>query len=353
MSNPQFNTTWIQPIAPESFDDPDHGLIYKRINAGLPGIKTNIHNICEVPFFTVNVDLKSRVFICGCDGWLPFPVGSVDNFSTFEEIFNSPQAKKIQNSIIKKEYEFCDIRYCGIQIKERKSPENLINLSITMDTSCNYSCPSCRERLIFINDKKLLEEKINYGKIIYNWLKTTDKNVLIEFAGGEPFASLAYTELIDMYSVLPNVMFMFRTNGSLIKSNKKMIDKIANRIKRWEISIDAGSKDVYEKVRRGGKWHQLLENLSYLKTLPGIKAASFVIQSDNIDDMIPFIKLCDQFNMGVNFDLVQDWGTWHNFDEHCTHYKSNSLYNKFVENVKLIKTQYPKINVERLEQWID
>lgn len=351
MNKPQYNTTWIQPTRPATADDPDYDLKYKRKNAGLPSIKSDIVNHCAVPFYSVNVDLKGRVFICGCDGWVPFSVGQATDFSTFEEIFNAPQSKLIQNSVIKKEYEFCDVRYCGINVKGKKNPGNLIDLKLQLDTSCNFTCPSCRERMIFINDKNLIEEKIYYGKTIFNWLKTTDKKVMIEFAGGEPFAGVVYPALIDLYSELPNTFFVFRTNASLIKSNKKLVDKIASRIQQWHISIDAGSKEVYEKVRKNGKWNQLIENLDYLKTLPGNKSASFVIQSDNLIDTISFIKLCNRYNLKPVLDLVQDWGTWHNFDEHCVHLNSHSMYPQFVSIVKQIKEKH-LINTDHLDQWI-
>ena len=40
-------------------------------------------------------------------------------------------------------------------------------------------------------------------------------------------------------------------------------------VKSCEISIDSASKDIYEnKVRLGGKWDDLIENLKYIATLP-------------------------------------------------------------------------------------
>lgn len=352
MSKPQYNTTWIQPEPPPSMADPNHDLIYKRNNANLPSIKTGILNHCAIPSFTINVDLKGRVFICGCDGWLPFPVGNITDFKTIDDVFRSDQAKLIHDSISKKEYAFCDIRYCGINHGNKDAPDNLIDLRITFDTSCNFSCPSCRERIIFIKDKELLEEKFVWGKIIYDWIKSTDKTVMVEFAGGEPFTSLVYSELIDLYAELPNILFVFRTNASLLKANKNQIEKIKDKIKYWTISIDAGSKEVYEKVRSGGKWNQLLENLGFLQAMPMVKVATFVIQSDNVTDIVPFIELCKKFNLRPSFDLVQDWGTWHNFEEHCVHYKSHPLHNKFADIIAQVKLQYPRVNVKHLEEWI-
>ncbi len=352
MNKPNFNTIWIQPEPPPDIDDPSHDLIYKRNNANLPSIKTGILNTCEVPLYSINVDLKGRVFLCACDGWLPFPVGMVTDFKTISEVFDSPQAKLIHESIEKKEYEYCDVRYCGINHGSKVAPDNIVDLKITFDTSCNFSCPSCRERLIFLKDKELLAEKIAWGKQIYQWASTTDKTVLVEFAGGEPFSSLVYSELIELYSELPNVLYVFRTNGSLVKTNQALVEKIKNKINQWIISIDAGTKEVYEKVRRGGKWSQLLENLEYLRTIPGTKTAIFVIQSDNLVDVLPFIELCNSFNLYPSFDLVQDWGTWHNFDEHCVHYADHPMHGMFVETVANIKKQYPRINTKKLEDWI-
>lgn len=329
--NNKFNTTWLQPQRPDNYDDPNHDLIYKRKVQGVPSIKTHITNSCTVAWNSITIDEKGRVFTCACDGHVPFPVGYVQDFATFDEIFSSPQAKLTQHSILKKEFEYCATKFCGVESADRSYYEGKIYLAIQIDISCNLSCPSCRERLIFLNDQDILDSKFKLAEIMYTWISNTNKDVVIEFAGGDPLASLVYLKMMELFSASPNVKFQIRTNGLLLKTHlTKFGDKIKDKIISMSVSIDAASEETYEFVRRGGKWVQLLDNLEYLTSL-NIENVSgnFVIQRDNINDVIPFINFCKQYNLIPSYWVVQDWGTWPNFEEHCVHLPTSPHYEEF------------------------
>ena len=78
-------------------------------------------------------------------------------------------------------------------------------------------------------------------------------------------------------------------------------------------------------------------------------AGNFVIQRDNIDDIVPFVGLCKKYNLNPNFWVVQDWGTWHNFEEHCVHLPTSPYYQEF-------KTAVAKLDLmnihHNLSNWI-
>ena len=75
-------TTIDQPAG--YLDDIDHDLKYHRKNNKLPSDKINISNSCNIPLATINIDHKGRVFLCSCDGWLPFSIGHVTDFSSID-----------------------------------------------------------------------------------------------------------------------------------------------------------------------------------------------------------------------------------------------------------------------------
>ena len=63
-----------------------------------------------------------------------------------------------------------------------------------------------------------------------------------------------------------------------------------------EISVDAGSKEVYEKVRRGGDWNKLIENFEFISTLeiPHF-GLSMVVQDSNYKDIPKLIEIRDKY----------------------------------------------------------
>lgn len=345
---PTFNTTWVQKQKPLNFDDPNHDIVYKQKAQNVPSIKTHITNSCTVAWNSVTIDEKGRVFTCLCDGYVPFPVGNVEDFKSFNEIFSSPQALLTQESIVKKEFKYCATQFCGVESSNKSYRRGNIYLGINLDVSCNLSCPSCRERTIFINDKEILDNKLRLAKIIYSWIISTDKTIIIELAGGDPFVSLVYIDMIELFANADNAKFQIKTNGILLESHLGKFS--SDRIHSMSISIDAASADVYERVRRGGKWIQLLDNLEYLKST-NIKnvVGNFVIQRDNVGDIIPFVDFCQQYNLIPNYWVVQDWGTWINFEEHCVHIPASPYYQEFKQAVSTLTS----MNVyHNLNNWL-
>lgn len=324
----KFNTTWIQPQKPDNFDDLDHDLKYKRDIYNLPIVKQGIIKKCKYPWNSVTVDHLGRVFVCRCDGWLPFSVGHVLDFSSLEDIFNSVEAKKIQKSINDKTYEFCAIDICDLAT--HSDDDDYIDLNLTIDTSCNLSCPSCRERLIFINDNTLLSEMMSWIEKISTWVNQSDRKINVRYGGGDPFASLIYKKTFELFSKNTNVIFNLMTNGLLIKNNIQYINNLLDRM-QFTISIDAAKKETYEKIRRGGKWEQLLENLDYLKSNNKLSLAVFVVQVGNFKEIPAFINFCEEYSLIPSFSLLQDWGTWHNFKEHCVHIPDSPHYEEFIK----------------------
>lgn len=348
----QYNTTWIQPQRPESFDDPDHDIKYKQRSHDLPKDKSNIDNSCDIAWNSITVDAKNRVFICTCDGHLPFPVGKVNDFKSFDEVFRSPMAINIQESISEKKFRYCATDHCGIKNQNMQRYPNGYYLLLSIDTSCNLRCPSCRERLIFINDKNLLRDKFSTIESIISWIRLTNKKVYVELAGGDPFASLIYIDMMEVLSQLPNVRFVIRTNGLLIKNNFNKLKNIFNKIDDFIISIDAATKQTYEQVRLGGKWEHLLDNLDFLRDKVKKKPmAGFVVQKNNLDDVIPFVEFCQQHDLKPSYWVVQDWGTWHDFSEHCVHLSTSKHYTKFVNIINDPIFKKKRVNIDQLRAW--
>lgn len=62
-----------------------------------------------------------------------------------------------------------------------------------------------------------------------------------------------------------------------------------------DISIDAASAGVYDRVRPPGNWDTLMNNLQFIKKLDNLVllGISMVVQQDNYKEMMPFIELAE------------------------------------------------------------
>lgn len=272
--------------------------------------KEQITHSCNMPFYHVSIDANSDCFLCGCEGWLPIPVGKVADFATLHDVLNSPQAKTLQTDIEQKKFTWCAVQHCGVT--KHDIVKTGFSLSINIDDSCNLACPSCRREL------RMLESGIQYEKKkqdldrILSWLETFEPAILIYLGGsGDALASSLIRNFIKNYRFKPQQRFSIATNGLLLK--KVMAESaIGPAIESYSISVDAGSQQVYENVRRPGKWSVLLQNLDWLYENKNNSRVilSFVVQRDNFRDLPRFVDLCARYKFFGRITALNDWGTW-------------------------------------------
>lgn len=137
---------------------------------------------------------------------------------------------------------------------------------------------------------------------------------------GDPFVSVGFRNFLRNFdeTKFPSLdSIHLHTNAS--KWNREMWDTmkpIHKYVKSCEISIDAGAKNTYENITRlGGEWDVLIDNLMYINTLPNIAYVkpSFVVQSTNYEEMLPFLKLMKSIfgtKAHVFFGKINNWGTF-------------------------------------------
>ena len=265
---------------------------------------------CYVPTSNMTMDKDGYVFICSCEGYLPYPVGHIFDFDSLYNVWNNPVAKKIQeNTKSGSTFKFCNLKYC--QTQYIPDPFNTFKFNIATDVSCNLQCPSCRNELMFYKSGKQFEDKKSYIEKFMSLLSEFNENAITEFAGGEPFASKIYSEIIYNYKPKQQHRFIIRSNATLIDQTKfETSTMLQSNIEEFSISIDAGTKGVYNIVRPPGKWETVLNNLQFLKDNNYAFHMSFVVQKNNFKDVINFINLCEKFEVDGRITAVEDWATW-------------------------------------------
>jgi wyosine [tRNA(Phe)-imidazoG37] synthetase (radical SAM superfamily) len=313
----------------------EHDLVFHRNTRNLPSKKNIQPNRCEWPWKGVHIDRLGRIFLCGCDAWVPYSVGHILDFNTIDDIFSSPTAKMVQGSINQGEYEYCDTFHCGV-IAEMKTIPYDYEIQIGIDDSCNLQCPSCRSSMIFRDDDGYVNERKIWLNRVKSWInQVPDKKInILTGSNGEPFASPIYKEFLKS-EFTKNVHYEIRSNATLIR---KHIDELAvlPNLKIIRLSIDAATAATYERVRRPAKWNTLLDNIDYLNILKETynfkTSASFVIQRENLEDVLPFIDFCEDNEINYcDFTLLQDWGSFSNFKNEAVHDPEHELYNRFRE----------------------
>ncbi len=317
---------------------------------------------CDHVYKTITIDSDGSIFRCICHAWLPISIGNILEFNTLDEILEHSISKNIVSSIEDGSYRYCDHTSCGIIISDilmqQKPKSKSILLNLAIDESCNLSCPSCRTGMKFIDqDHPKYADKLKIINHILNLVNKSKLKIIISLAGdGDPFASLLYRQFIsNLYN--KNLEIEINTNGILIKDFWHKIERIHKNIVRLKISIDAGSKEVYEIVRRGGSWSHLLESLQFInewrKTYKSnfSLAGNFVVQSENFMDISKYADLCLNLNFDeINFQKIQNWGTFiKDFDSFEVWKENNIFYATFLEILKDPLLKNPKINFTNLQ----
>jgi hypothetical protein len=273
--------------------------------------KGEIKGTCRRPWNTILIHRDLSVFICECDAWLPIPVGSVLDFHSIEEIFDSPKAKILQQDVADKKFTWCAVTHCGVV--NRDIAANKLRLTINIDQSCNLTCPSCRRESIMIEEGPEMDLKLKCMERIFSWLDKYEKEVSITMSGSSDcLASPIFRPVIRTYEPKENQHFEIFTNGLLMKKILPGVP-LFSAISNFKLSVDAGSAEVYKVVRQPGKWENLIDNLNWLdeNRNPYTRVSlAFALQRSNYRDLINFVNFCNERKYQMEITQLDDWATW-------------------------------------------
>lgn len=325
--------------------------------------------VCGNPWLLAEV-FEDSAYMC-CPHWLPEPL---PNPKEIKKEWNGDKATKIRESILDGSYSYCREDRCPklISLKEGKvhgffKKEEFLKIygdkkeqspqivKFNFDRSCNLKCPSCRLDLINMKGKER-EEADELAMSIEEQLGPELEEVQLT-GTGDPFYSRTFRQWLLRFepSNYPSLKRVhLHTNGTLWnKYNWDKMKKVHPYVSTCEISVDAATKDTYEnKVRLGGKWDDIVNNLNYISTLPYLRdvTVSFVMQEKNFTELKSFYDFIEGIfknskkNWKVVFHRLNNYGhmTEEQFKDQDI---SNPLHRKYPEFIKLYK-QLPKtINI--------
>lgn len=285
--------------------------------------------ICYLPFLCFNIKKHDGLSLC-CFHWTndmeTYNKYAEYDIDKFVDYWQSEKAKEFRNIIAKKDYSRCmncsmflnkDERFfteknCtdffgdyGQKIVDafhgkEFDEEYPYRFEISYDLSCNLKCITCRDDIITSYDisDDLDDKVIEYAKHCHEFVIAGD---------GEALFSKHYLKILEAdlseNSKLEHIVLM--TNATLLKKIwNKIHPNTRALIKTIKISIDASTKELFEKIRRNAKWEVMLENLEFLKELKtkyNIQLeTTYTISKYNLNDFMNFPKFMEQYD----FDLI-------------------------------------------------
>lgn len=298
---------------------------------------------CTMPFEFLDIFSEGDAYCCCCDFVKAgYSLGNIYE-KTFEELWNCENIQKLRYCVSMGDFEYCN-SICSTLHSKPEDEINMVGLpplqyrrdynydyknytecklergpkyiKLECDKTCNLSCPSCRSSVKGLNEEE--SERVYNMLIEKVYPNLKDCEYLIGNNAGELLASKA---LIKFYKLLshdkfPKMQLMIYSNGMLL--DKEHLDQLSNLKGMpiiFSVSVDAAEKETYEKLRRGGKWEKLDQNLLYIKSLmqkdENIQLRlNFCVQKDNYRQIPEFMKLAKRWGASiVALQLMTDWGT--------------------------------------------
>jgi len=206
-------------------------------------------------------------------------------------------------------FDFKNVDDCELDIYPKQ-------ITLSCDESCNLYCSSCRnKRKILPKDESIELYNILIAKLL-PLMKDCEQLALL--GSGDFFASQACMDFVKhiTHEKFPKLCLYLVTNAQLFnETNWSKFDNLNNVPIKIAVSIDSVNKECYEKIRRGGKWEVLLNNLEYIKYLKQMGQIvsirfNFVVQLENFMDMKDFVSLAKKYDADeVWFQRMSNWGT--------------------------------------------
>jgi len=215
------------------------------------------------------------------------------------KIWNSEQFQKLRRAVLAGDSSMCqhcplapvesDLRHDAPEPDEQVIMDRPpITINYGADAVCNLSCPSCRNHPITIDYE--MPEFLSLRHVVdqFPGLMTIGVSLF-----GDPFASKQIRDWLQESSKPPHVILW--TNGLLLP---RYWHTIKRKVTVICISVDGATKEVYEHLRRGGKWEDILVAIDFCRGMVADNTCpvqmlqyNYVVQTDNFRDMPTFVDL--------------------------------------------------------------
>lgn len=167
--------------------------------------------------------------------------------------------------------------------------------AIEINDSCNLNCAMCETKKADRGKKGLMDIemfRIGVEKLCARGMRATNLHTL-----GDPIANRNLRDYLEILRDNNVYLTNFSTNGLMIKRHLDTLFEFRENIGTMRFSIDAATKPTYERIRVGGQFETLHENLLAFTERNAVAAHPFtinvsaVVSADNYHElaMIPHV----------------------------------------------------------------
>ena len=290
--------------------------------------KSKADIFCNAPFEQIMVFENGDILFCCEPLWHKDSVLGNIHTQSFEEIWNSQNAQEIRRLAVKNKYPYCKNELCHLRISGDLIAKSFLSnkkvsytpkmktfprfVYLSPDYECNLRCITCRKDIFRYSDEEIEKRNSKIETIYLPILK--DAEIVMLNSSGEALASRHSRALIKaIVKTYPNIKFSLLTNGLLCNKTNLQQLNIEDKLSSVIVSINASTKETYEKFSPDSNFDTIMNNMSYLKELRFGKKlnaiiVSFVITSINYKEIPSFIKYADYNNFYVQFIHYVKWG---------------------------------------------
>lgn len=319
--------------------------------------------ICSFPF--TRMELGQKTYVPCCGAWLTEEYHKIPQGVDF---WNGKPARKLRESLLDGSYKYCRKEVCGAAMTDPEKPaaphhlltetmrQNILDekiklvegptsLSINVDPRCNLACASCRKG--HVNTLTLKERA---AMVHTRWMLRRHRKSLqdIKLSGnGEVFFSPWLKDLLKSLNKekYPNLKSVFLLSNGLL-FDQKMLDRLrpgSEFINKVSISVDAGTEEMYKRVR-GGSWKKLLRNLQWMseqrqKGRFSYINTTFTVRKENYQTLPEYVQL--GLDLGLDRIKLLPLFDWHTMGishkEEAIHEPWHPEHHKFLEVWEKIK----------------
>jgi len=290
---------------------------------------------CLRPFYMMIVEPGGECRSC-CEAHASKSFGNILRDGP-EGVWRGEGAREMRESILDGSYRFCldgcpiyqrvlalresggdprtgtmDLGACVSREPMGRDLEWPAHLHVGHDTRCNIRCRKCHHWTIEVDEA----ETDRVGDLCLGMLPHASG--LAMSGCGELFFSPSYAKVLRGVEAMPNLFKMHAiTNGTLLTPGRwGSLGDVASKIARGSlrVSVDAATRETYDKVRRGGDFDVLAANLRFLGSRPiSQKLMSMVVEMDNFREMPAFVRLAAEWGFRAVFEQVigpDGWKPW-------------------------------------------
>lgn len=196
-------------------------------------------------------------------------------------------------------------------LDKNKRQINYLRLSIT--DHCNLRCQYClpKTNANFYNNCDLLSSN-EIEKIVKAFSLIGIKKVRI--TGGEPLVRKDFNEILEKINHIEGIeKIAITTNGFQLLENLDLFKK--NGLNRINISLDSLNAKKYNEITRGGDFNEIFKTIkeATLKNFEKIRLNVVIMKGVNDDEILDFVNLTKDLDIGVRFIEIMPIGEGKNF----------------------------------------